>query len=145
MKKYCLLITLFLSLFLIVAPISVKALDNNYNDGIVMRLADGEIEAEDCSGYLTQDAIDLSHEILSFFRILAPLFVIIFSAIDFTRAVMGKYDSKEDALATAKIKVGKRLLACLILIFIPTILKVILSSIEDEIKIDASCVDKLNG
>ena len=144
-KKYCLLITIILSLLLIVAPISVKALENTYSGGTIMRLADGEIVAEDCTGYLTTDAISLIHELLSYFRILAPSLVIIFSAIDFTRAVLGKYDNKEDALETAKIKVGKRLLACLILIFIPTILKVILTSVEDEVKIDASCVDQLNG
>ncbi len=150
-RKKGLLITVILSIFLIISPISVKALDNNYlektssyKEGTVMRLANGDIET-DCSGIFTPDAFALSHELLSYFRILAPLLVVIYSAIDFTRAVLGKYDSKEDALETAKIKAGKRLLACLILIFIPTILKVLLNTFGDEIKIDPACVDKFNG
>ena len=157
-KKKTLIITLILSLFLIISPTSVKALDNTYNDNnlmmsssyrnedLIMRLDDGDGSNEglDCSGLLTDDGIELVQEILSYIRVLAPLFVIIYSAIDFTRAVLGRYDNKEDSLETAKIKVGKRLLACIILIFIPTILKILLTTYQGDIEIDSSCLESIH-
>ena len=154
-NKKCLVVALVFSLFLIIKPISVKALDDTYkgssfNSGDkIMRLEDSEGSEgkfeESCSGFLTTDGYDLIHEVLSYFRVLAPLLVVIFSAIDFAHAVLGKYDSKEDALETAKIKVGKRLLACIILIFIPTILKIILTTIGPDIKIPEGCVEAYYG
>ena len=157
-KKQLLLFTLIFSMFLIISPISVKAINNSYNDNNIimasshseekiMKLANdasgGGGGTAGCGGFLTEDAILLLHQILSYIRVIAPLLVIVFSTIDFTRAVLGKYDNKEDSLETAKIKVGKRLLACILLFFIPTILKIVLNTYKGSISIDPSCIDKV--
>ena len=167
-RKCFLIVALILSLALIVNPISTKALDS---EKIIMRLAneeesetdDGDSRANapgtygdgsgggggdatisnDCSGFLSEDAVQLCQQILSIFRVLAPALVIIYSAIDFTHAVLGKYDGKEDALETAKIKVNKRILACVILIFIPTILKIVLAKLPNQYIIPDACLKKI--
>ena len=102
---------------------------------------EGSINGEEsCSGFIGQDTADLIKEILDYVRFFGPFALVIYSALDYARAVAGKYNGNEDALETAKIKVGKRFIALLLFLFIPTILKIIFNTIEDAITFSADCV-----
>ena len=94
----------------------------------------------DCSGFIGEETLELIEEILNYIRIIAPLAVLIYSALDLARAVAGKYEGNEDALEIAKQKINKRVIAMLLLFFLPTILRLILVNIADDIKIPSDCI-----
>ena len=98
------------------------------------------IGVEGCKGFIGQDTANLIKEILNYLRIFGPLALIIYSALDYARAVAGKYDGNEDALETAKIKVRKRLLAFLLFLIIPTLVLLVFGAIEGNITIPTDCV-----
>ena len=93
-----------------------------------------------CKGFIGQDTANLIKEILNYLRILGPLALIIYSALDYARAVASKYDGNEDALETAKLKVRKRLLAFLLFLIIPTLVIIVFGAIEGAITIPTDCV-----
>ena len=97
-------------------------------------------EQSDCTGFIGQETADLIKEILDYIRVLGPLAVIIYSALDLAKAVAGKYEGNEDALEIAKQKIGKRLFALLLLIFAPTIIKIIFNAIEGTITLSSDCI-----
>ena len=55
----------------------------------------------DCSGLFTSDALDLIDTILNYFRILAPVLLVVLVAVDFGSAVLSQ-DS--DAMKRHKVK-----------------------------------------
>ena len=78
----------------------------------------------DCnSGILTSDAVDLIREVLGYFRVLGPIALIIFVALDFANAVIAQ---SPDAVKKAESKVIPRAIATLLLFFVPTIVRFIL-------------------
>ena len=87
-----------------------------------------------CDGLLTADAIDMIREILNYFRILAPIALIIFIAIDFGSAVIAQ---DNEGLKKAQGKVVSRAIATALVFFIPTIIRVILGldGVRDAIEI----------
>ena len=87
-----------------------------------------------CEGILTSDGVDMIREILGYFRILAPIALIVFVALDFAQAVISQ---DNDALKKAESKVVSRVIATALLFFIPTILRAILGlpGVRDAIEI----------
>lgn len=79
----------------------------------------GSGEGVNCDGLLNEDAVQMIKEILNYFRVLAPIALIVFVALDFGQAVLSQ-DS--DALKKATSKVVKRAIAAVALFFIPTII-----------------------
>ncbi len=117
----------------------------SYNGGISNNLiGNNEIgSSPDCrGGILTEDGYQIVQDILGWIRILAPTALIMMSAVDFFQAVVGKYssDGKENALAKAKDNVVKRFIAVILLIFVPTLVRVILGAVKDGVVIPAECV-----
>ncbi len=106
MKKRVLAILIVVSLFF-------------FNCGSVYAAFTESGGGADCSGLLTPDAADMIKELLNYFRILAPIVLIVFVALDFGQAVISQ-DS--DALKKAGSKVVKRAIAAVVLFFIPTII-----------------------
>ncbi len=98
-----------------------------------------------CNGIFTADGLALTQEILGWFRVLAPAFLIVLSGMDFFTAVVGKYDPKEDALIKAKDKAIKRLIACVLLFFIPTIVSLLLDQYKGDLTIPADCITILSN
>jgi cell wall-associated NlpC family hydrolase len=82
-----------------------------------------EIDAN-CNSIFTPEALEIIREILGYFRILAPIALIIYCAIDYSTVVISE-DSK--ALAQANSKIVKRAIAVVLLFFVPTIVSAILS------------------
>lgn len=77
-----------------------------------------EIEVT-CDGIFTPEALEIIRTALSWFRILAPIALIILVAVDFANAVISQ---DKDLLAKATSKVVKRALATLGVIFTPTMI-----------------------
>ncbi len=79
-----------------------------------------------CDGIFTPDAINLIKECLAYFRILAPIALILFVAIDlFSHGILGQ-DSKAKEIMLSKIT--RRIIAVLLIFFIPTIVTVLLDA-----------------
>ena len=76
-----------------------------------------------CGGFLTEDAVDIIREILGYFRILGPILLIVFVALDFGAAVIAQ---DNDAMKKAQKKVTSRAIATGLLFFVPTIIRAIL-------------------
>lgn len=76
-----------------------------------------------CNGIIGEEALDFINEIFSWIQIVAPIFVIIISAVEFGGAVL---QDDKDALKKASSKLIKRLIIAVALFFIPMILSFIL-------------------
>ncbi len=126
MKKRILF--LFLIFFVLCINIKVSALDyrisydNEFNTDFNI-ISGGEVSV-DCNGIFTKEALDLISDILGWFRILAPVALIVLVAVDFGQAVLSQ---DNDALKKASSKVIKRAIATVALFFIPTFVRVLIN------------------
>ena len=125
MKRYFICTMLFLSLFLCFTfKVEAKIIDINQKFDPNVTYIQGQGNYANCDGILTSDGIEMIREILSYFRILGPILLILFIAIDFAQATIAQ-DS--DAMKKAESKVVSRAIATALLFFIPTILRAILN------------------
>lgn len=133
MKKILILLMITTSLFFI-TNVDVNALEVGNFPTDIFLAGDGAV----CGGWITQDALDMIQEILNYFRVLGPVLLIVFVALDFGKAVISQ-DS--DALKKAQSKVVSRGIATLLLFFVPTITKAILNldGVKDTIVIPEEC------
>ena len=76
-----------------------------------------------CDSLFTPEALQIIREILGYFRILGPIALIIFIALDYGTAVIAQ---DNDALKKANSKVVSRSIAVALLFFVPLIITVIL-------------------
>lgn len=126
MKKNILF--LFLIFFILCINIKVSAIDyrisydNEFNTDFNI-ISGGEVSV-DCNGIFTKEALDLISDILGWFRILAPVALIVLVAVDFGQAVLSQ---DNDALKKASSKVIKRAIATVALFFIPTFVRVLIN------------------
>ena len=126
MKKNILF--LFLIFFILCINIKVSALDyrisydNEFNTDFNI-ISGGEVSV-DCNGIFTKEALDLISDILGWFRILAPVALIVLVAVDFGQAVLSQ---DNDALKKASSKVIKRAIATVALFFISRFVRVLIN------------------
>lgn len=107
---------------------------NTNNNTTTVNYLEDKGDYANCNGLLTADAVDMIRELLNYFRILAPMALLLFTALDFGQAVISQ---EKDALSKAGSKVAKRAIATVALFFIPTIVRVILGldGVRDAIQI----------
>ena len=121
MKKTILLLTIFICLFVIVGNrLTVLAADDSTN----INYLEGQGDYANCDGVFTQEGLDIIKDILNWIRILAPVLLVLFVALDFATAVISQ---DNDALNKAGKKIVPRIIATALLFFIPTIVRAILS------------------
>ena len=91
-----------------------------------------------CDGIFTPEALEIIRLVLSWFRILAPITLIILVAVDFANAVINQ---DNDLLAKAVNKVVKRSLATLGVFFVPTMIIALskISYIDSILSSDPLC------
>ena len=70
-----------------------------------------------CDGIFTSEALELIREILGWFRIIAPILLILFVAIDFGKVIISQ---EKDAMPKAVSNAIKRAIATIGVIFAPT-------------------------
>lgn len=96
-----------------------------------------------CSG--TAKIWQLVGRILTIFKIVIPLLVIIFGMIDLGKAVVG---SKDDEIKKAAKSLGFRALAGVLIFFVPTLVGFVFSiadafsDIDDDYSVCATCITK---
>lgn len=82
----------------------------------------------DCSIF-DSDTIDMLQKILNIFRILAPILALVFSAMDFLKAVAA---GAKDDLKNAGTRMMKRLIIVALLFFVPTLISLLLTLIGNS-------------
>ncbi len=134
MKKNFIYILLIFGLFFCICNrVDAKIIEINQKfDPDVTYLQQGNYA--NCEGILTSDGVDMIREILGYFRILGPIALIAFVALDFAQAVISQ---DNDALKKAENKVVSRVIATALLFFIPTFIRAILGlpGVRDAIEI----------
>lgn len=81
-----------------------------------------------CEGIIGQEMLDFLNKIFRWIQILAPIFVIIISTVDFAGAIL---QDDKDAMKKATSKLIKRLIIAVALFFIPLILSWLLEMFND--------------
>jgi len=107
-------------------------------------IVDGEKVSNTCSGIFTSEAWSLIQDVLGYFRILAPTALIILIAVDLVGAVMSSdYGGKDDAMRKATANIVKRIIAAVLLFFIPTIISIImnLDGVKTSLVGENGCTD----
>lgn len=121
---------LFLLLIIMILCVNFKvnawdykiSYDNELNTDF--NIVSGSEVSVNCDGIFTKEALDLISEILGWFRILAPIALIILVAVDFAQAVLSQ---DNDALKKAGSKVLRRSIATIALFFLPTIVRALIN------------------
>ena len=115
-KKYILLVV---ALFVFFAFYGNVFAENKVN---IINTGNGN---SGCSGLFTKDALDIISDILNWFRILAPVLMILLTAVDIAKVVI----SGDPNAATTKVtsRIIKRAVAVVLVFFIPTIVRIILN------------------
>ena len=84
-------------------------------------------------------------EILGYFRILAPAVLIVMIGIDLITAVMSMeyMPGKDDSIRKAVSKISLRIIAAILLFFVPTIITIVmnLDGVKQKVVVDSSCMD----
>lgn len=114
------------------------------------QVAEGTTVSNDCGGIFTPEAIKIIQECLGYFRILAPAVLIIMIAVDLVQVLFSMEYSmpggRDDTIRKATSKITKRIIAAVLLFFIPTIISIILNldGVKDELQIPQDCIDVIN-
>jgi len=88
----------------------------------------------DCSGFFTEDALNLISDVLNWVRIIVPILLVVLIAVDFGGAVL---QQDNDIIKKATGKVVKRAIAAAAVFFIPTIVRFVINlpGVRDTIQI----------
>ena len=135
MKKVLIYVFFAVSIFsFFVIKTNAKVIDVYQKFDPEVTYLQGQGNYANCNGLFTSDAIDMIRDILGYFRIIAPILLIVFMALDFGQAVISQ---DNDALKKAESKVVSRAIATACLFFIPTIVRAILglSGVREAIEI----------
>lgn len=124
-KKYVYLL-LVVFVINIIIPVRVEAKNIEVNDLVQVgtKLGDisecktilGDVNNENSVAWLVQ-------KILNYIKILGPTIAIVLSSIDFTKAIV---TSDDDSMKKAQSKFIKRMIAALLLFFVPLITQILL-------------------
>lgn len=109
--------------------------NSNNNTSLNINFMEGdEISGTDCNGIFTADALDLISEILGYFRVLGPVLLILFTAVDYGSAVLAQ---DNDIIKKANSKVIKRAMATIGLFLVPTFVQALINlpGVRDTIQI----------
>ena len=126
MKKILFYSLILISIFtLSFARVEAKVIDvrHSFDNTNSVDPLQGQGNYANCNGLLTHDAVEMIREILGYFRILGPIALIVFTALDFGQAVISQ---DNDALKKAQSKVTMRAIGTALLFFVPTIIRAIL-------------------
>jgi hypothetical protein len=143
-SKPIILIVLVAMLFMLGLSNAKAETIKRFNDEEPEIVEGGDVSVS-CGGVFTQDAIDLIKEVLGYFRILAPAVLIVMIGVDLVTAVisMEYMPGKDDSMRKAMSKIFLRVIAAILLFFIPTILNIILGldGVKDKLVISEDCND----
>ena len=139
-SKILLVLSIFVLLFSIQPRVVNAETRKVFDDPQVI---EGSNTDASCNGIFTPEALELIDECLGYFRILAPVVLILMIGVDLFTAVIGMEPpgGKDEAMRKAISRTTKRIIAAILLFLIPTIVKVLLSmdGIKGNIVSDPNC------
>jgi len=138
MNKKLIIISLIVVMTLIIGIKPVTAESRRVFDEPTV--VDGSAAGNSCDGLFTPEALEIIDELLGYFRILAPIVLILMIGVDFASAVIGG-NEKEDAMKKATSRTIRRAIAAVLVFLVPTIVKAILQldGVRDTIVSDPNC------
>jgi hypothetical protein len=93
MKKVLIFLILFMCLFSLgCRKVEAKPFEvtRKFDNTTKINYLEDKGDYANCDGLLTSDAVDMIREILGYFRILGPVLLILFVALDFGSAVLSQ-------------------------------------------------------
>lgn len=139
-NKILLVLSIFIFLFALQPKVANAETRKVFDDPQVIEGSDTDAS---CNGIFTPEALELIDECLGYFRILAPVVLILMIAVDFFTAVIGMEPpgGRDEAMRKAVSRTTKRIIAAILLFLIPTLVKVLLSmdGIKGTIVSDPNC------
>jgi hypothetical protein len=124
MKKVLILMLLLVS-FIPFYSIKVNAKTIKSYSDVPVDYLDDKGDYANCNGiFPNQDSLDMLTEILDYFRILAPIALLLFVAIDMGTAVISQDNAAIKKSASKSVKRG---IACFLLYLVPTIVRFLLN------------------
>ena len=155
MKKNTIFKYIFIFIFFFIFMTTVSAKNNtkpyysikdnvinkeNYNKNIpklyTNYILDESIDYENiCSNSNVKSAVKIIGIVVAIIRWVAPLIIIVLGIIDFTRVILS---DDEKAISKAGGALGRRIIAGIVIFFIPTIMVAILNLLEVSIDITDS-------
>lgn len=127
-KKVIVFISLFFA-FNVFFPIKVQAKNvNSYINQVTIKSLDSKIECTGNKGILGDVNNDesvawLLQKILNYIKILGPMIAIVLGSLDFVKAII---TSDEDSMKKSQKRFINRLIAAIILFFIPLLVEILL-------------------
>ena len=136
--SFLIIISIMMVLALVFGSVNAKAYEvKSFDDP---KVVDGSNVVNSCNGIFTPEALDLIDELLGYFRILAPVVLILMIAVDFGIAVMSA-DAKDDAMKKAVSRTVRRVIAAILVFLVPTIVGLVMNLIsQDEYQACTKCV-----
>jgi hypothetical protein len=123
MKKVLILMLLLVS-FISLYSVKVNAKTIKSYDGVPVDYLDDKGDYANCDGlFPNEDSLNMLTEILDYFRILAPVALLLFIAVDMGTAVISQDNAAIKKSATKSVKRG---IACFLLYLVPTIVRFVL-------------------
>ena len=95
-------------------------------------------DATTCNNLFTPEALNIINEVLGYFRILAPVVLVLMIAVDLFSIIIGK--DKNFSIYVGKM--AKRIIAALLLFLVPTLVTVLLNmnGVKDTLAVDPLCL-----
>ena len=154
-KKFLIILTLITLLFTVTMVCPEAKTIRNYSDDQKQEVEDpvngskigeGENHKVNCNAIFTPDAIAIIQELLGYFRVLAPAVLIVMIGTDLVSIVMNSErmpGGKDDSVRRATQKIFRRMVAAVLLFFVPTIIRIVLNldGVRETLVMDDSCID----
>ena len=128
MKRITIVLLLIIGIFsvsLMTANADVIKVNKRFDDEKTrINYLEDKGDYANCDGIFTQEGLELIREVLNWIRIIAPILLILFIALDLGSAVMS---SDNDAISKAVKRIAPRMIGTVLLFFVPTIIRAVLN------------------
>ena len=98
-------------------------------------------EATSCDNIFTPDALNIINEVLSYFRILAPVVLILMIAVDLFGMMISKDVTRDRQQIHYVGRITRRIIAAILIFLVPTLVTVLLNlnGVKDVLQADPLC------
>ena len=145
--KLIIFVVVFLSIFSFgITTVEAQTVHSFEESEEQLPIAEGSQVSNDCGGIFTEDALNIIQECLGYFRILAPAVLIVMIAVDLFQVITSaEYmpGGKDDSVRKATQRIFRRILAAVLLFFVPTIVSILLNldGVKDTLEIPEDCIN----
>ena len=96
-----------------------------------------------CNNLFTPDALKILNELLSYFRLLAPVVLIIMIAVDLVGIMLSSNNPQDKSHKLYISRIVRRCIATILLFFVPTFVSILLNldGVKDTLQVDPLCLN----